>query len=132
VSRRPVTLVVCDAIELRLPAGMATGAFTLASCNLDSESTEALLPKTAKLVEPGVNLLERLRIHGIDAARAFNTNAGKSALAQHTQVLRDGGLRNIEFLLDYGYHRACILFACREKLENAAADRVAEDVKGAR
>jgi hypothetical protein len=105
-------------------------AFALAPRYLCCESMQALSPKTAKLVEPGVHQLKRLGIHGIDTARPVDANCSESILTQDAQVLRHTRLRDAELpfnLLGYGAGR---LLTCREDLKNTAPNGVAQDVEG--
>jgi hypothetical protein len=84
-----------------------------------------VLPKAAKLAEPSVHLSKRRSVHGINTARSINANSGKSGLAQNLQVLGHGCLRNAELPLDRYDDVAGTALASREKLENAASNRVA-------
>ena len=90
---------------------------------------QALLPKSAKLADPGVDLLKRFRIHRINSPRPFGAHSDETAFTQGTKVLRNAGLRDAEFSLDdVGETTGAALAAC-EEFQNPAPDWIAEDVK---
>ncbi len=84
-----------------------------------------VLPKAAKLAEPGVHHLKWRRVHGIDTARPIDADSGKPAPVQDLQVLRHGRLRNTELPLDHFDKGAGSALTRREKLKDAAPNRVA-------
>lgn len=50
-------------------------------------------------------------------------------LPQHPQVLGDGGLADAELVGNHRRHRPGGLLPVGEQFQNAAADRIAEDIK---
>src|SRR5262245_31969650 len=84
-SSRPIVFTA-----LRLPPG-----------NLVSEGVQVLLPKSAKLGDPGIDLFKRLRIHRIDSSWPFDSNTDEAILAQSPEMLRNARLRDAELFLDH-------------------------------
>src|SRR5215468_3689103 len=82
------------------------------------------------LIEPGVDLAQRRSLDRVDAPRAVAAHAGEASLAQHLQVLRDRRLGNAELALDDRDDVARAVLAAGEQLQDAAPDRVAQDVEG--
>jgi hypothetical protein len=112
------------------PARRLAAVLAFAPRNLGGEGIEALFPKPAKPVEPRVHFLKGCRLHGIDTACPIVAHARKPVLAQNPQVLGYGRLRNVELSLHHFDDTASRMLACREKLEDAASNRLAENVKG--
>src|SRR3954454_16540557 len=100
-----------------------------AAGELGRERIQPLLPEPVERLEPGIDRLERLRGDGVEATRAVRTNDREAAVAEHAEVLRDGGLRDAELLLDDRADRTRRQLALREQLEDASPDGVAEDVE---
>ena len=75
-----------------------------------------MLPKAAKLTEPGVHLLERRGVHGIETLRPGAADLRKSALAKNFQMLGHGCLRDTELPLDRFGDGAGTALTSHEKL----------------
>src|SRR5688500_17312033 len=71
----------------------------LTADHLGRQGIETTAPEHAELVEPRVDLLHRRGVDGVEAPRAVDSHGGKTAVAQHAQVLRHGRLRDSEFAL---------------------------------
>ncbi len=76
-------------------------ALRLPSGNLPSECVQALLPKSAKLVNPGIDLLKRIRVNRIDSSWPVDANSDEAALAQCSEMLRNARLGDAELFLDH-------------------------------
>ena len=57
------------------------------------ERIHVVIPQSTKRLEPSVELLQRLCPDAIDAPLCIDRGFDKAGVAQHAQVLRDGGLR---------------------------------------
>jgi hypothetical protein len=97
--------------------------------NLASEGVQVFLPKSAKLGNPGIDLLKRLRVHRIDSSLPFDADSDHSALAQCSEMLRDGRLRDAELFLNHVRDTSGIAFATDEKFQNPASHGIAENIK---
>ena len=86
-------------------------------------------PEVAELVEPTVGLAERLGRHGVQTTGALGSRRRETGLAEHPEMLRHGGLRDSEFVPDDLGHSARAELLTREQFEDAAPNRIAEDVK---
>ena len=75
-------------------------------------------------------MLEPGRVDRVEPAPAVGPHAREAALAQDAEVTRHRGLRQPELGLDRGAHVTRRPLTLGEELEDAAADRVAEDVEG--
>ncbi len=75
----------------------------------------AVLPVHAELIEPRVNLSKGGRVDGVDATCALGADACEAVLAQDTQMLRHGGLRDAELALDHGNDLARGVLSSREE-----------------
>ena len=64
------------------------------------------LPKPAKLADPGVNLLKRFRIHGINPSGSLDAHSDEAALTQCPEMLRNARLRDAE-LSHHAWQRPC-------------------------
>src|SRR5262245_32480445 len=73
-----------------------------ASSDLRLQCCKRLVPHSAKCLEPRVRLPERALLDGVDATRAVGAHGCEPVVPQHTQMLRDGGLRDPELALDDG------------------------------
>src|SRR3954453_21299 len=87
-------------------------------------------PERAEAVEPRVDVLERVGVHGVEAAGAVPAPGREPGLAQDAEVLEDRGLGDAELRADDAGDRARRLLAGGEQLEDPAADGIAEDVEG--
>jgi hypothetical protein len=103
---------------LRLPPG-----------NLAREGVQVLLPKSAKLVNPGIDLLKRPRIHRIDSPWPFYSDSDEAVLAQRPEMLRNARLRDAELFLDHVRDTSGAEFATGEEFQNPAPHRIAENIK---
>ena len=113
-----------------LVRGLATeAALALAAGELGGERVEPLVPEPAEGVEPVVELVERRRVDGVEPPRPVRADRREAAVAEDLEVLRDGRLRDAELGLDDRGDRPCRQLAIGEQLEDAAADRVSEDVE---
>ncbi|HVV44090.1 MAG TPA: hypothetical protein VHC72_02765, partial [Bryobacteraceae bacterium] len=91
-----------------------------------------VFPKAAELSDPGVGLLERARVDGVDAARSVDPDKNETALTKRTQMLRDGGLRDAEFVADHAGQAASVLLTGGQQLEDATPDGISENVESVR
>src|SRR5690606_19835323 len=114
-----------------LPAAMSAArlARALTARDLGRERVDARRPEVPELLQPCVDLREGTRIGSVDAPRAFGPNRCEPALSQHFQLLRDGRLRDAEFPRDDLDDLARCVLALGQELEDAAPDRIAEDVE---
>src|SRR3954469_21788275 len=87
-------------------------------------------PERAEAVEPGVDVLQRLGVHRVEAAGAVRAHRREPRLPEHAEVLGDRGLGDAELRADDAGDRARRLLAGGEQLEDPAADGIAEDVEG--
>src|SRR5262245_57131981 len=93
------------------------------------ERIHALLPDAPEAAEPLVDLPQGRRLHGVEPARALWPDLGEATVTQHAQVLRYGGLRDAEFLLDHGRDGARAQLAAGEELDDAPSHRIAQDIE---
>src|SRR4051812_23827108 len=106
-----------------------TSRFALHFCQMRAERIETLLPVSAISIDPVANLVERRRIHHVEATRAFGADRREPAVAEDAEVLGHGRLRDSEFALDDGGYVACRAFAGGEELHDASANGVAQYVE---
>jgi hypothetical protein len=83
----------------------------------------------AEWVEPRIDLLERRRVHGVQAACAVRSDAREAAVAQDPEVLRDRRLADPELRLDDVGDGAGRALAVGEELKDPSSYRVAQDVE---
>ena len=86
-------------------------------------------PERAEVVEPRVDVTQRPRVDGVEPTRALRAHCREPRFAQDAQVLGYRGLGDPELGSDDLGDRARGLLTGREKLENASADGIAEDVE---
>jgi hypothetical protein len=110
--------------------GLAETSLALAASQFGRKRVEALLPEATERVEPGVDLVERRRIDGIQPPGALRPDRRETAVAQDPEVLRDRRLRDPELRLDDRRDRPGRLLASGQQLEDPPSDWVAKDVKG--
>jgi hypothetical protein len=108
---------------------IAFATLRLSPGNFASEGVQALLPKSAKLVYPGVDLLKRLRIHRINPLRSVDADSDEAALAQCTEMLRNARLRYAELVPDDLRETAGGALAAGKEFQNPTPYRIAENVK---
>ena len=89
-----------------------------------------MCPEAAEVVEPGVDFAQGGGVEGVDAAGAVDADVGEARVAEDFEVLGDGGLADAELALDERDDLPGGVLAAGEKLEDAAADGIAEDVEG--
>ena len=65
------------------------------------ESVDVPLPEAAELLQPGVELLKGFRFEAVETALCIHGCLHETCLAQHAQMLGDGGLRHAEPALDF-------------------------------
>ena len=82
-------------------------------------------PKAAERFQPGVELLEGFRFKTIEAALGVHGGLHETVLAEHAEVLGDGGLGHAETALDV----ADGLLGGHEEAEDGAAVGLGEDGK---
>src|SRR5215813_786372 len=80
-------------------------------------------PEAPEGSQPGVELHERLGSNPIDAPLCFDARLHEPCLAEHAEVLGDGGLRDPELALDV----ADGLFRRREEAEDGPTVRLGDD-----
>ena len=105
-------------------------AFSLAASHLGGKGVQAVLPESAKPVEPGVDFAQRGGIKRVDAARALAADGSEAIFAENSQVLRYSRLRNREFTLDDRDNLARALLAINENFENPTADGIGKYIEG--
>lgn len=89
---------------------------------------QVLRPKSAKSVDPGVDLLKRLRIHRIDSSWPVDSDSDEAILAQCPEMLRNARLRDAELSLDHVRDLSGAAFATGEEFQNPAPNRIAENI----
>lgn len=100
------------------------------SSDLGLECVESPFPEAAIALQPHVDLLQGLGVHGVEPAPALGSHVGESAFAQHAQVPRHGGLCDAELgAHDIGEPSRGRL-AVGQQFEDPAPHRVAEHVEG--
>lgn len=82
-----------------------------------------------EVVEPGVHVLQRLRIHRVQPPGALRPYGCEPVVAQDLQVLRHGWLGDPELLPDCGGDRAGGALTVREQFENSPPYRITQDVE---
>src|SRR5262245_24223308 len=107
----------------------AQAAFALAAGELGRERVEPLLPEAVEVVEPGVDLAERLGVDGVQAPGAVGPDGREPAVAEYAEMLRDGRLRDAELGLDDRRDGPGRQLAVGEELEDPPPHRVTEDVE---
>src|SRR5262245_7387461 len=105
-------------MALRLPPG-----------NLASEGVQVCLPESPELPDPGVDLLKRLRIHGIDSLGYPDVDLDEAALAQRPEMLCYCGLSNAELGADHLGKTSCAAAPAGQEFQNAAPYRIPENLK---
>ena len=88
-----------------------------------------LVPDPAKALQPHVDLLQGLGVHGVEAVAAGRAHRGESALPQHTQVPGHSGPGDPELTRDDRGDLAGGLLALGEQFQDPAPDRVPQDVE---
>jgi hypothetical protein len=76
--------------------------------------------------------LQGLRLHRVQPPRALGPDAREPVVAQHPQLLRYGGLGDVELALNHRADLAGSQLAVGQELKDAPADGVSEDVEGVR
>ena len=109
---------------------MLAALFALTSGDLGGEGMQTIAPEAPELRQPVVYFLKWSGVDGINAAGTVRAHPCEAVFAQYLQVLRDGSLRDAEFLLDCVDDRSGSVFAGGEQFENAPPYRIAENVKG--
>lgn len=99
------------------------------SDKLGAERVEPLAPEGTERVEPAIDLPQGTGLHCVEAARSLCPNPGEPAFTQDAQVLGDSRLADAELVCDDGHDLARRAFILKEELEDASADRIAEDVE---
>ena len=131
-TRRSTLLIWWADVDHRvvLSSGLAaSAALPPAARDLGVERVELRRPERAEGVEPGVDVAERPGVDGVEAARALGPHRREPGLAQDAEVLGDRGLGDAEFGPDDLRDRPGRALALGQQLEDAPADRVAEDVE---
>jgi hypothetical protein len=67
------------------------------------KSIHMLGPEPAELRQPNIHFLKRLRIQAVHAALCVHRGFHETGLAQHAQVLRNGGLRHTKPALNLSH-----------------------------
>ena len=109
--------------------GGAEPALAAAAGYLGGERVQVRGPERAELVEPGVDVAQRLRVYGVKPTGTLGAHSREPRLAQDAEVLGHRGLGDPELGSDGLGDRARRLLTAREQLENASADGIAEDVE---
>jgi hypothetical protein len=100
-----------------------------ASSDFRGQRVESLLPKSTKLLEPSVDLLQRRGFDCVESMLSFRTHAREAVFAQHAQVLRNRGLGDRKLALDHLDHRTGAALAAREQLEDTPPDRISQYIE---
>src|SRR5688572_5214793 len=103
-------------------------ALAFAARELCAQRVEALVPEAPVAFQPFVDPAQWGRVDRVEAAGAHRAHSGETVVAQHSQVLGDGGLGYPELLLHHRPDLSRRLLAPGQQLEDAAADRIAENV----
>src|SRR3954452_14145132 len=96
---------------------------------LVTERIQVRLPEAAEALQPRVDVTERHRVHRVQPARAVGAHLREPTLAQYAKVLRHGRLADAELVPDGRRAAARRPLAVGQQLEDAAADRLAQDVE---
>lgn len=67
------------------------------------ESINVSRPEAAKLSQPGIDFLKRLRPQMIETALRVHRGLYEASVAEHAEVLGHGGLRHAKPALDFPY-----------------------------
>src|SRR5690606_32076343 len=108
---------------------LAPTACYLAPGDLGTERVEALVPQRAVAGHEALELGERRGLERVDPHPPLGPAAHEARLAQHPQMAGHRGLADPELLLHDGRDLARGLVPGGEELDQAASDRVAEDVE---
>ncbi len=82
-----------------------------------------------ELIEPPVGLAERLSLDGVQTAGPLRPHRREARLSQHAEMLRDRGLGDSELMPDDVRDGAGAQLLIREQFEDAAPNRIAENVE---
>jgi len=88
-----------------------------------------LFPEPAEPVQPCVNLAQRRGLDCVEPVGALGPDRREPAVAQHAQMLGDGGLGDSELGPDDIRDRPGGLLTVGQQLQNATTNGVAEDVE---
>ena len=80
-------------------------------------------PEATELGQPGIDLLKRFRFESIETALRVRRGFHKACLAEHPEVLRDGGLRHAQLTLDVSYR----LLGRDQQAQDRATVRFSDD-----
>jgi hypothetical protein len=100
-----------------------------AARQLGRERVESRLPEPAVRPQPVVELAQRRGINGVEATIPVGADGGEPVRSKHPEVPGDRRLADAELSLDHRADRACHLLPVDEDVEDAAADRIAEDIE---
>ena len=78
-------------------------SFSIQTVQMAFESIYVSGPEPAELSEPGIHLLKRSRLQAVETALRVHRGFHKTGLAQHSQVLRYGRLRNTQLAFNISY-----------------------------
>jgi hypothetical protein len=67
------------------------------------ERVEVTGPEPTEWGQPRIDLLQSLRVQSVEPALRVHGGLHEPGLAQHPEVLRDGGLRQVELALDLAH-----------------------------
>ena len=107
----------------------ATGP-SVTAYQLGGEGVEVLFPEPTEVRDPGVDLAQRRSVELVVPACTVGPHPHETVVTEHLEVLGDGRLRDAVLVANRVGDGAGRLFSIDEKLEDAAADRVAKDVEG--
>ena len=100
--------------------------FSARRLQLALEPIEPVLPQTSIGGDPYVDLAERFRPEPIQAPLSIDADVDEARVAQHAEVLRDGGLADRQ-PLDKLAHRPLTV---AQQVEDAATVRFGEELEG--
>ena len=82
----------------------------------------------AELVEPAVDLLQRLGIDGIKPPGSFGPYGGKAGFSKHPQMLGNRRLADAKFRRYGLHHCAGWMLTCSQQLQDPAPDGVTQNI----
>src|SRR3712207_242036 len=123
IGGSPIVLVV------GLAGFPGEASLTFAAGHLGGHRVQVRRPEAPELPEPGVRLAQGGLLHRVEPARAVRPHGGEAVVAQHLEVLGDGGLGDAELGPDDLGEGAGGLLAVGEQFQDAPANGIAEHVE---
>lgn len=88
-----------------------------------------MAPEPPEWLQPHVDLPERVGVHGVETPCPGGTDRRETALPQHTKVLRNRWLGDLELLPDDGSHLSGGPLTAGEELQDPTSNRIPKYVK---